>query len=117
LYVLDIILKNGYTPEFKGIENFKDEVIHPQKWLENFDYSNKKVMVIGSGATAVTIVPKMAEKTAKITMLQRSPTYVGTFPNKDKVAIFLKKILPKKTAHRAIQFKNILVQVIFFNAL
>lgn len=108
--------KNGYTPDFKGIENFKGKVIHPQHWPENFDYSDKKVVVIGSGATAVTIVPKMAEKTKKITMLQRSPTYVGAFPNKDKVALFLKKILPKKTAHRVIRFKNILVQLIFFTA-
>ncbi len=108
--------KNGYTPDFKGIENFKGKVIHPQHWPENFDYSDKKVVVIGSGATAVTIVPKMAEKTKKITMLQRSPTYVGAFPNKDKVALFLKRILPKKTAHRVIRFKNILVQLIFFTA-
>ncbi len=108
--------KNGYTPDFKGIKDYKGRVIHPQHWPENFDYEGKKVVVIGSGATAVTIVPKMAEKTAKITMLQRSPTYVGAFPNKDKAAIFLKKILPKKTAHRAIRFKNILIQIIFFNA-
>jgi cation diffusion facilitator CzcD-associated flavoprotein CzcO len=108
--------KNGYTPDFKGIKDFKGTVIHPQLWPKDLDYEGKKVVVIGSGATAVTIVPKMAEITAKITMLQRSPTYVGAFPNKDKVAIFLKKILPKKTAHRVIRFKNILVQIIFFSA-
>lgn len=108
--------KNGYMPQFKGIENYKGKVIHPQLWPENFNYEGKRVIVIGSGATAVTIVPKMAEKTAKITMLQRSPTYVGAFPNKDKAAIFIKKILPKKTAHRVIRFKNILVQIIFFTA-
>ena len=72
-------------------------------------------MVIGSGATAVTIVPKMANETAKITMLQRSPTYVGAFPNKDKLAAILKSILPKKTAHKVIRFKNIVIQIIFFN--
>jgi cation diffusion facilitator CzcD-associated flavoprotein CzcO len=108
--------KNGYTPDFKGIENYTGKVIHPQHWPEGLDYKNKKVVVIGSGATAVTIVPKMAEKTASITMLQRSPTYVGAFPNKDKAALFLKKILPKKTAHRVIRFKNILIQLIFFSA-
>ncbi len=108
--------KNGYTPDFKGIENYKGTLIHPQHWPEDLIYENKKVVVIGSGATAVTIVPKMAEKTAEITMLQRSPTYVGAFPNKDKVANFLKKVLPKKTAHRVIRFKNILIQIIFFNA-
>jgi len=107
--------KNGYTPEFPGVENFKGQVIHPQHWPENLNYSNKKVVVIGSGATAVTIVPKMAKETAKITMLQRSPTYVGAFPNKDKVAAILKSILPKKTAHKAIRFKNIVIQIIFFN--
>ncbi len=107
--------KNGYTPEFPGIENFKGQVIHPQHWPENLNYTNKKVVVIGSGATAVTIVPKMAKETAKITMLQRSPTYVGAFPNKDKVAAILKSILPKKTAHKVIRFKNIVIQIIFFN--
>ena len=107
--------KNGYTPKYPGIENYKGKVIHPQHWPEDLDYKGKKVVVIGSGATAVTIVPKMADDTAHITMLQRSPTYVGTFPNKDKVAAFLKKILPKKAAHKIIRFKNILTQVIFFN--
>ncbi|MFN0727914.1 flavin-containing monooxygenase [Polaribacter gochangensis] len=107
--------KNGYTPKYPGIENYKGKVIHPQHWPEDLDYKGKKVVVIGSGATAVTIVPKMADDTAHITMLQRSPTYVGAFPNKDKVAAFLKKILPKKAAHKIIRFKNILTQVIFFN--
>ena len=107
--------KNGYTPDFPGVENFKGSIIHPQHWPENLNYTNKKVIVIGSGATAVTIVPKMAKETAKITMLQRSPTYVGAFPNKDKVAAILKSILPKRTAHKVIRFKNIVIQIIFFN--
>lgn len=107
--------KNGYTPNYPGIENYKGRVIHPQHWPENLDYKDKKVVVIGSGATAVTIVPKMADDTAHITMLQRSPTYVGAFPNKDKVAEFLKKILPKKIAHKIIRFKNITTQIVFFN--
>lgn len=107
--------KNGYTPNYPGIENYKGRVIHPQHWPENLDYKDKKVVVIGSGATAVTIVPKMADDTAHITMLQRSPTYVGAFPNKDKVAEFLKKIFPKKAAHKIIRFKNITTQVLFFN--
>lgn len=108
--------KKGYTPDFPGIKNFKGTVIHPQHWPQDLDYTNKKVVVIGSGATAVTIVPEMANETAKITMLQRSPTYVGAFPNKDKVANFLKVVLPKKTAHKVIRFKNILIQIIFFSA-
>ena len=108
--------KNGYTPDYPGVKDFKGQVIHPQHWPENLNYENKKVVVIGSGATAVTIVPKMANKTSEITMLQRSPTYVGAFPNKDKAAAFFKKTLPKKTAHKVIRFKNIVIQIIFFNA-
>jgi len=107
--------KNGYTPEYPGIDDYKGKVIHPQHWPEDLDYKDKKVVIIGSGATAVTIVPKMANETSHITMLQRSPTYVGAFPNKDKVAVFFKKILPKKAAHSLIRFKNITTQVIFFN--
>lgn len=108
--------QNGYTPDFPGIKDFKGQVIHPQHWPENLDYQNKKVVVIGSGATAVTLVPEMANETKEITMLQRSPTYVGAFPNKDKVANFLKWLLPKKWAHKIIRFKNIVIQIIFFNA-
>ena len=107
--------KNGYTPDFPGVENFNGKIIHPQLWPEDLDYKDKKVVVIGSGATAVTLVPKMANTTAHITMLQRSPTYVGAFPNKDKVAAFFKKIFPKKTAHKIIRFKNIVTQIVFFN--
>ena len=66
----------GYTPEFPGIERFGGEVIHPQHWPEDLDYAGKRVVVIGSGATAMTLVPAMAEDAAKVTMLQRSPTYV-----------------------------------------
>ena len=108
--------ENGYTPDFEGIEDFRGDVVHPQHWPEHLDYRQKKVVVIGSGATAVTIIPEMAEHTAAITMLQRSPSYVGAFPNEDKVAGFLKRILPKRVAHQAIRFKNILVQMLFFQA-
>ena len=79
--------KEGYTPEFEGIEDFAGDIIHPQKWDENFDYSGKKIVVVGSGATAVTIVPEMAKKAEHVTMLQRSPTYVVAAPEKDKLAI------------------------------
>lgn len=105
----------GYMPDFPGAKNFKGTIIHPQKWPENLDYTGKKVAVIGSGATAVTIVPEMCQTTEEITMIQRSPTYVGAFPNKDKVALFLKKIFSKKVAHKLIRFKNILIQIIFFS--
>ena len=105
----------GYTPEFKGFENFKGTFVHPQKWDKNLDYSNKKVVVIGSGATAVTIVPKIAEEVEKVTMLQRSPTYIAALPNKDKIAKFLKKILPSKVAHTSVRAKNILADMLFYN--
>lgn len=104
----------GYTPDFKGINNYKGQIIHPQHWAKNLDYTNKKVIVIGSGATAVTLLPAMANTTKHITMVQRSPTYVGTLPNKDKVAEVVKKILPKKIAHRIIRLKNIIFSILFF---
>ena len=106
----------GYTPNYNGFENFEGKIIHPQHWPENLDYKNKRVVVIGSGATAVTIVPEMANETSEITMLQRSPTYVGAFPNNDKYAELFKKYFPKKVAHRLIRFKNIFVQILFFQA-
>lgn len=107
--------KQGYTPKFDGVTNFKGTVIHPQKWPENLDYNGKKVIVIGSGATAVTLLPAMADKTKHITMVQRSPTYIGALPNKDKVANGIKKILPKKIAHKVVRLKNILFSILFYN--
>jgi monooxygenase len=106
---------HGYTPDFKGLENFKGTFIHPQKWDENLNYKNKKVVVIGSGATAVTIVPSIANDVAKVTMLQRSPTYIAALPNKDKIAGFIKRVLPRKIAHRLIRTKNIFAGILFFN--
>ena len=105
----------GYMPEFKGQSNYEGKLIHPQKWPEKFDYTNKKIVVIGSGATAVTIVPKLASEASHVTMLQRSPTYIGKWPNRDKVANLIKRIFPKKFSHNLIRFKNILLQIIFFN--
>ena len=106
--------KEGYTPQFDGIENFNGDVIHPQKWDENFDYSNKKIVVIGSGATAVTIVPEMAKKAEHVTMLQRSPTYVVAAPEKDKLANNLRKYMPLKLAYLLIRWRNILRQQYYF---
>ena len=105
----------GYMPEFKGQSDYEGKLIHPQKWPEKFDYTNKKIVVIGSGATAVTIVPKLASEASHVTMLQRSPTYIGKWPNRDKVANLIKRIFPKKFSHNLIRFKNILLQIIFFN--
>jgi len=106
---------HGYTPEFKGLEDFKGTFLHPQKWDTSLDYKNKKVVVIGSGATAVTIVPKIAEDVDTVTMLQRTPTYIAALPNKDKIAKFIKRILPSKIAHTIVRAKNILADMIFYN--
>lgn len=106
--------EKGYTPEFKGQLDFEGDIIHPQKWPKNIDLNNKKIVVIGSGATAITLVPNIASTAEHITMLQRSPTYVGVLPNKDKVGLFLKRIFPKKLAHSLIRIKNILFSIFFF---
>lgn len=108
--------ENGYTPEFPGIENYKGKVVHPQKWTSDIDYENKKVVIIGSGATAVTLVPEMAKKAAKVTMLQRSPTYIMSLPSVDKVAEFFKKILPEKAAYAVIRWKNVFLSIFLYNA-
>lgn len=105
----------GYTPDFKGMKTYSGQIVHPQQWPENLDYTNKKVVIIGSGATAVTLIPAMADKTKHVTMVQRSPTYVGNLPNKDKVAKIIKKILPKKLAHKTVRLKNILFSIAFYN--
>jgi cation diffusion facilitator CzcD-associated flavoprotein CzcO len=106
----------GFTPNYKGLKDFRGQFIHPQKWPENVSLQGKKVVVIGSGATAVTIVPEIAKEVAHVTMLQRSPTYVGGLPNKDAVAQFIKWALPKKPAHKLIRIKNVLLDMAFFNA-
>lgn len=106
--------KEGYTPHFEGKENFKGDIIHPQKWDPSFDYSNKKIVVIGSGATAVTIVPEMAKTAKHVTMLQRSPTYVVAAPEKDNLANKLRKYLPLKFTYWLIRWRNILRQQYYF---
>jgi Predicted flavoprotein involved in K+ transport len=106
--------REGYKPEFKGIEDFTGDVIHPQEWDENYDYSGKKIVVIGSGATAVTIVPEMAKKAKHVTMLQRSPTYVVSAPEKDKLANNLRKYFPLKLSYLIIRWRNILRQQYYF---
>ncbi len=100
----------GYTPDFPGAADFKGTIIHPQHWPKDFDHSGKKIIVIGSGATAVTIVPVMAETAAKVTMLQRSPTYMVSRPAKDWFANTLRKILPEKLAYAITRWKNITYQ-------
>ena len=94
---------------------FEGQVIHPQFWPQNLDYRDKNVVVIGSGATAVTIVPAMSGEAAKVTMLQRTPTWMFSRPAKDRIANFLRKWLPDETAYRITRWKNVLLQDIGFN--
>lgn len=99
--------EKGYTPDFKGRASFKGDIIHPQHWPENFDYADKKVIVIGSGATAVTLIPEMAKSAEHITMLQRSPSYIASIPAKDRIGNFFRALLPEKTAYKINRAKNI----------
>ena len=107
--------KGGYRPDFPGEEVFKGDIIHPQDWPEDLDYKDKKVVVIGSGATAMTLVPEMAKEAGHVTMLQRSPTYVVSRPAADRIANRLRKLLPGKMAYGLTRWKNILLQQLFFN--
>jgi cation diffusion facilitator CzcD-associated flavoprotein CzcO len=104
----------GYTPQFPGSERFAGQIVHPQKWPENLDYANKRVIVIGSGATAVTLVPAMAKSAAQVTMLQRSPTYVVSRPEQDALANFLRRHLPAMLAYNLVRWRNILFGIYFF---
>lgn len=100
----------GFTPEFPGIEDFAGTVIHPQHWPDEPDYEGKRVVVIGSGATAVTLVPAMAEDAAHVTMLQRSPTYIVSVPGEDPIAELLRKVLPARAVYPIVRWKNVLLQ-------
>jgi cation diffusion facilitator CzcD-associated flavoprotein CzcO len=105
----------AHDPELTGIGDFAGEVVRPQFWPENLEHAGKRVVIIGSGATAVTLVPAMAADAAHVTMLQRSPTWITSLPGEDKVANALRAVLPAKAAHRVIRTKNILVQQAFYN--
>ena len=100
----------GYVPEFDGLDQFAGLIVHPQKWPDDLDYSGKKVVVIGSGATAITVVPAMAKAAGHVTMLQRTPTYVASRPDVDKLANFLRKVLPPKMAYAVTRKKNTFMQ-------
>ncbi len=107
--------ENGYTPEWPGVESFQGRIVHPQKWPEDLDYEGKRVVVIGSGATAVTLVPAMAERAAHVTMLQRSPTYVVSRPAEDKIANWFRRRLPDRAAYALTRWKNVLLGMFFYN--
>jgi monooxygenase len=106
--------ENGYSPEFAGAQDFAGRIVHPQKWTDDIDYDGKRVVVIGSGATAVTLVPELAKKAAHVTMLQRSPTYVVARPAQDRVANKLRARLPAKLAYHLIRWRNVLFGMYFF---
>jgi monooxygenase len=106
--------EHGYQPEFEGREKFQGTFIHPQFWPEDLDYSNKRVVVIGSGATAVTVVPEMAQTAAHVIMLQRSPTYMAAIPDEDPVVNFLRSILPQTWVYRISRTLKVGGQSLFY---
>jgi monooxygenase len=106
--------ERGYTPDFAGIEDFKGQVVHPQHWPEDLDYQGKRVVVIGSGATAVTLVPAMSKDTASLVMLQRTPTYIANVPAEDPMAKTLRKCLPDNWAFRLTRWKKMLFQIYIY---
>ena len=106
----------GYTPDFPGVEDFQGEVVHPQKWTETVDYRDKRVVIIGSGATAVTLLPEIAKAASHSTMLQRSPTYMISRPNGDALASLMRKWMPPMVAYGITRWRYVLLQQLFFQA-
>ena len=104
----------GHAPEFEGMADFAGRIVHPQFWPEQLETAGKRIVVIGSGATAVTLVPELAKTAAKVTMLQRSPSYVLSLPSRDMIAARLRKLLPARAAYRLARAKNIAVGMLFF---
>lgn len=104
----------GYTPKYPGVERYAGRLVHPQKWTDDIDYRGKRVVVIGSGATAVTLVPELAKTAAHVTMLQRSPTWVVARPSEDVWADRLRRWLPPMLAYRIARWNRVLLQQYFF---
>lgn len=104
----------GYTPDFPGIEQFGGTVVHPQHWPEGLDYTGKKVVVIGSGATAVTLIPSLTDRAEKVTMLQRSPTYMMSASKYSRVASIARIVLPRRASHNVIRMYNALLEAAFW---
>ena len=109
--------EQGYSPKFPGSEDFPGPIIHPQHWPEDLDYTDKNIIVIGSGSTSITLVPALADSGAKhVTMLQRSPTYIISQPDQDPIAAKLNRWLPENTAYTMIRWKNVVLQVALYQA-
>ena len=107
--------EKGHQPAFPGIEHFAGTVVHPQAWPEHLDYSGKRVAVIGSGATAMTLVPAMTDQAARVTMIQRSPSYVISRPERDAINNRLRRFLSEKSAYAITRWKNILFQMYLYH--
>ncbi len=106
--------ERGYTPDWPDVERFAGRLVHPQQWTDDVDYAGRRVVVIGSGATAVTLVPAMAERAAHVTMLQRSPSFVVTLPARDPIAGWLRRWLPEGAAYRLTRWKNVLLGMLIY---
>ena len=106
--------EQGYQPTFPNQDAFRGALVHPQHWDPALDYTDKQVVVIGSGATAVTLLPELAKRARMVTMLQRSPTYFANLPRQDKAANFLRKVLPSRWAYALVRWKNILFGIAFY---
>jgi len=104
----------GYLPDFPGADTFQGTRIHPQQWPEDFDYTGKKVVVIGSGATAITLVPAMADAAEHVTMLQRSPSYVFTLPGTDKITAVQRRFLPRSVSYKLTRARNVAISPALF---
>ena len=106
--------EQGHTPDFPGRDAFRGVVVHPQHWPEDLDHAGRRIVVIGSGATAITLVPALAERAAHVTMLQRSPTYVAAQPAEDAIAGALRRVLPEEVAYAAARWKNVARAMFFY---
>ena len=107
--------KDGYMPGWTGMERYRGQLVHPQHWPEDIDYTGKLIVVIGSGATAVTLVPELAKSAAHVTMLQRSPSYIVARPSEDPIAKWMLRYLPASVAHHFVRWKNVLLGMYFYN--
>lgn len=106
--------EQGFTPEFPGPECFRGPIVHPQQWSKAIEYSGKRVVVIGSGATAVTLVPELAKTSAHVTMLQRSPTYIVSMPTEDGLSKRLRRFLSPRWAYGLVRWKNVVYSLLFY---
>ena len=106
--------ENPHRPQFEGEETFKGEIIHPQHWKEDLDYNNKKIVIIGSGATAVTLLPSLADDASHVTMLQRSPSYILALPQDSTYVRILQRYFPERFAYLMIRWRNILLSWTLF---